>query len=267
MRLTVVGCSGSMSGPTSAASSYLLQADGTDPGSGRPRTYNVLLDCGPGAFGALMNHLDPAELDLVALSHLHADHIADLIGMHVFRRYHPGGAMGPVPVLAPAGALDRVRGVGGDDGEETYAGEFTFREHTPGSAVTVGPMRVESFEVRHPVPAYGLRVTGPSDRDDVEREVAVGYTGDTDSCRGVEDMARDVDLLLCEAAFVESRQEPRGLHLTGRRAGELAATAGVRRMVLTHLQPWTPPDVVREEVRQVWSGALEVAEAGARWVV
>jgi ribonuclease BN (tRNA processing enzyme) len=266
MRLTVVGCSGSMSGPASAASCYLVQADGAD-GSGRTRTWSVLMDLGSGAMGALLNHVDPAEVDLLALSHLHADHMVDMIGMQVYRRWHPVGGLSPLPVLAPAGALDRVRGVGGDDESETYAGEFTFAEHRPGAPVRVGPLTLESFPVNHPVPAFGLRVSGPSSRPDGPARVTLAYTGDTDLCGQLLPLAADVDLLLSEAAFQEGRDTVRGVHLTGRRAGELAASASVRRLVLTHLQPWTDPEVVRGEAQEAYTGPVDVAAPGARWVL
>ena len=51
MRVTVVGCSGSFAGPESPASSYLVQHE--DEG----RTWNLLLDLGSGALGALQLHL------------------------------------------------------------------------------------------------------------------------------------------------------------------------------------------------------------------
>ena len=266
MRLTVVGCSGSMSGPASPASCYLLQAQGPDD-SGVERTWSVVLDLGSGAMGALLNHLDPATLDLAVLSHLHADHMVDMIGMQVYRRWHPDGPLAPLEVLAPAGALERVRGVGGDEESETYEGEFAFREHLPGTAVRVGPLTVESFPVNHPVPAYGVRVTGPSSRPGGPERVTLAYTGDTDFCDGLVPLAADVDLLLSEAAFQEGRDTVRGVHLTGRRAGQLAAAAQVRRLVLTHLQPWTDPEVVRAEAHAVYDGPVDVAAPGATWVL
>ncbi|MFH5822358.1 MBL fold metallo-hydrolase [Georgenia sp. AZ-5] len=264
MRLTVVGCSGSMSGPGSAASCYLVQAAGEDE-DGSPRTWTVVLDLGSGAMGALMTHVDPAEIDLLAVSHLHADHMVDLIGMQVYRRWHPGGPLGPLTVLAPAGAVDRLRGVGGDGPDEDYAGEFTFREHDPATPVHVGPLRLEVFPVRHPVPAYGIRITGPSSLGN--GEVSLAYTGDTDSCDGVVALARGVDLLLSEAAFQEGRDTVRGVHLTGRRAGEVAAAGGAGRLVLTHLQPWTDPEIVRDEAIAVYDGPVDVAVPGARWTL
>ena len=48
MILTVVGVTGSMSGPASPASCYLLQAEGTDS-LGLPHTYSVVFDLGPGS--------------------------------------------------------------------------------------------------------------------------------------------------------------------------------------------------------------------------
>ena len=52
MQLTIVGCSGSVSGPDSPASSYLLQS----PYEGR--TFSLVLDLGPGALGHLYRYVE-----------------------------------------------------------------------------------------------------------------------------------------------------------------------------------------------------------------
>src|SRR5215213_4626507 len=80
MKLTVVGCSGSVSGPESP---YLVQA------SYAGGTFSLVLDLGPGAFGALYRYLDPAQVDAFALSHLHPDHCLDLCGYYVAAAYSP----------------------------------------------------------------------------------------------------------------------------------------------------------------------------------
>ena len=100
MKLTIVGCSGSLSGPDSPASSYLVQAPYQD------RMFSLLLDCGPGAMGALYRYLDPREVDAIALSHLHADHCLDLCGYYVAACYSPSA-----PVAAAAGIWSRQRGI------------------------------------------------------------------------------------------------------------------------------------------------------------
>ena len=84
MRITVLGCSGSVVGPDSPASGYLLRAPDTSP---------LVIDFGGGVLGALQRHADPGSVD-VLLSHLHADHCLDLPGLFVWRRYHPSPPTG-----------------------------------------------------------------------------------------------------------------------------------------------------------------------------
>lgn len=257
MRLTIVGCTGSMAGPTAAASSYLLEADDADG-----RTWRVLLDCGSGAFGPLQTLVDPTTIDAVGVTHLHPDHYADLCGLYVYLRYHPtDGSAARVgeeslEVRAPSGAEQKVAATFGLADDESFdCLAFTGWDDTPWQ---VGPMQIEAFRVDHPVEAYAFRVTGPSDRDP-SREVTIVYSGDTDECDGIVEAARDADLLLIEAAFVEERDEPRGIHLTGLRAGRVATRAGARSVLLTHLQPWNDPAMVIAEATATYVGPIDLA--------
>ncbi|WP_103062229.1 MBL fold metallo-hydrolase [Actinomyces qiguomingii] len=264
MKLTIVGCTGSMSGPDAVASSYLVQADDV-----AGRTWSVVLDLGPGAMGQLLRYLDPAELDAIAISHCHADHMVDLVGMHVYRRWNPAGCLDPVLTLGPGELLSRLNGVDGTSTRETYSTEFSFRVVEAGEAVRVGPLIITPFPALHPVDAFGYRVEGPGHDGD---RVSLAFTGDTDLCEGIEAMADGVDLLLAEAAFLEGRDTTRGIHLTGRRAGQLAAGTSGRggrrpagRLVLTHIQPWTDVDAPLAEAAAVYGGPLTVATPGASW--
>ena len=263
MRLTIIGCSGSMSGPQSSASSYLVQADGVDA-DGALRTYSIVLDLGPGSMGQLLRHLDPAELDAIAISHCHADHMVDLVGMHVYRRWLPTGALGPVACLGPSELLERLQGVDGVPPSERYATEFGFVTAVPGRSYSVGPMVIAPFEALHPVEAYGYRIEGPSGGPPA-LPGGHGLQGGTGSRRGMGGKGQGGGLHLAEAAFVEGRDTVGGMHMTGRRAGELAAQAGAGHLVLTHIQPWTDPAVPLKEAAEVYSGPLEAATADAVW--
>lgn len=276
MKLTVIGCAGSMSGPDSSASSYLVQATGTSE-DGEELIYSVVLDLGPGSMGQMLRYIDPADLDALLISHCHADHMVDMVGMHVYRRWNPTGALGPVLTVGPSELLSRLNGVDGTPPTETYASEFTFRTAVPGESFKVGPMTITPYEALHPVEAYGYRIEGPSERVGLEgqrRTVSLAFTGDTDLCESMCDMADGADLLLAEAAFVEGRDTMRGMHLTGKRAGQLAAgTAGkmprlpVGQLVLTHIQPWTEHRIPLRNAALVYNGPLEAATAGATWEI
>ncbi|NUU18644.1 MBL fold metallo-hydrolase [Cellulomonas humilata] len=257
MRLTVLGCAGSFPGPDSAASGYLVQADDADG-----RTWTVLLDLGNGALSALQRYGDPTGLDAVGLSHLHSDHVADMVVLNVLRRYRPEGPCPPVTVHGPAGTAERLAQMAGKDPATSTDGQFDVVEWRAGSAVVVGPMVLEPVPVEHPIPAFGIRVSGPSE-DDPARTVSLAYTGDTDACAGLDALATGVDLLLSEAAFVEGRDDvSRGIHLTGRRAGEAAARGGAGRLVLTHIPAWNDPAVSVAEAAAVYDGPIELARPG-----
>lgn len=275
MRLVTVGVAGSFPGPRSPASTYLLQVPGElAAASGLTgadaRDWNVVLDLGNGALGPLQRFVDPLDLDAVGLSHLHPDHFVDVCGLYVYLRYHPErgsvrtGVPSRLPVLGPTDTAARVEATYGAGPSDGLTEELDVRPWQPGVPVQVGPLTLEPYRVLHPVEAYGVRVTGPSTLRPGERAV-LAYTGDTDACDGVVELARDADLLLSEAAFHEGRDDgvERGIHLTGRRAGEVATAAGARRLVLTHLPAWNDPQRSRGEAREVYDGPLDVATTGA----
>lgn len=263
MKLTVVGCSGSMSGPEAPASCYLLQARG---GEDDERLYSVVLDLGAGAMGQLLRYVDPARLDALVFSHLHADHCADIVGMQVYRRWHPEGALPRLAVFSPGDGAARTRGISGDAESETYAGEFGFQQVKPGDTVRIGPMTVELFEAMHTISAVSIRVTGPAEGDPT-RQVVFTYTGDTDYTPSVVEAARGADFLLSEAAFEEGRDTVRGVHMTGRRAGQLAAEAGAKKLALTHLQPWTNKETNVRDASDAYRGDVFAVSAGDEYLI
>ncbi|MCB2177179.1 MAG: MBL fold metallo-hydrolase [Actinomycetales bacterium] len=259
MRLVVVGCAGSFPGPDTAASCYLVQADDA---SGR--TWNVVLDLGSGAIGPLQKMIDPAEIDAVALSHLHPDHMADVSGLYVYLRYRPDRRPGerPLPVYGPFGTASRLADAYGLEPGEEMTEQLTVHTWQADRAVQVGPLRLTPVPVNHPVPAYGIRVEGPSE-DDHDRTVTLAYTGDTDTCVGLDRLATGADLLLAEAAFLEGRDDAvRGIHLTGRRAGEAAERGGAAALLLTHIPAWNPPQIAAVEAAAVYTGPITTATAG-----
>lgn len=257
MRCTVIGCSGSLPGPDSPASCYLVEAEDVEG-----RTTRVVLDLGSGALGVLQRYADLAAVDAVLLSHLHPDHCLDLCGYYVALRFSPHGRRETrLPVYGPAGTHRRLAEAYGLPPAPGMSAEMDVRTWHDRAPMRVGPLTVTPYRVLHPAEAYGLRVEGPG--PDGRRRV-LAYTGDTDDCASLDELARDADLLLAEAAFHEGRDDGvRGIHLTGRRAGEVAARTGAARLVLTHLPPWNDRDRALAEAREVYDGPLEAATTGA----
>ncbi len=263
MELTVVGCSGSASGPESPASCYLIQA----PYHGR--TFSLVLDLGPGAFGALYRYLDPSEIDAIALSHLHPDHCLDVLAYYVAAKYSRPGAPWPGrPLYGPRGTARRL-GLAYDvptpDGLPSEPGPQLadhFAGHDWRPEQQIGPFDVRTARVAHPVETYAVRIQ--------ERAGTGGsmvFSGDTGPCPELDELAEGVDLLLVESAFMENADNPPGLHLTGRQAAQSGTAAGVSAIILTHIPPWHVPEDVLREATPHFDGPVMLATAGAHWSI
>lgn len=248
MKLTVLGCSGTYPGPTSACSSYLLEADG----------FRLVLDAGNGSLGELQNHCDVLDIDAVLLSHLHADHCLDLVANSYARRYHPDGIPPKLPVYGPVSTQDRLCGAFERRPDDGLSDIYDFRTIGPG-CVQLGPFRVELARVNHPVEAYAVRLSAGGG--------SVTYSGDTGACDQLVRLARGTDLFLCEAAFLDEPDNPPGIHLSGREAGEHATRADAGRLVLTHLVPWGDAKRSEEEAADAYPGDLVLAHSGAVYTV
>lgn len=255
MELTIVGCSGSVPGPDSPASCYLLTAPDAQDGD---REWRILLDLGSGALGALQRHTDPLALDAVVLSHLHPDHCLDLTGLQVMRGHGPHPPAADLDVWAPEGAGERMARAYGVREAEPMRG-MSFRELVGAVPIEVGPFTITPYVVRHPVPAFGLRVEAGGR--------VLAYTGDTDTCDALDPLLAGAHLALVEAGFAEEGQT-RGIHLTPTRAARAVAGAGgVERLLLTHLPPWSDPEVALRQAQACWDGPSTLAERGVTWSV
>jgi ribonuclease BN (tRNA processing enzyme) len=252
VKLTVLGCSGSLPGPDSPASGYLLEADG----------YKLVLDLGQGAFSALQRYAMPADVDAIVISHLHADHCIDLTAYIVALRYGGVGyrqrAAGErIPLIGPTGTRDRIGAAYDPLARKLGLQElFGFAGPTNGE---FGPFRLTFAPTNHPVPTSAVRVE--------QGGHSLVYSADTGESPELIRLAQGADLLLCEATFGPDEPYVPDLHLTGAQAGEHAEQAGVGRLVVTHVPPWCSREVAVEQAATTFGGAVEAATPGAEYVL
>ena len=135
----------------------------------------------------------------------------------------------------------------------------TFRPEVvaDGDAVRVGDLDLRFSRTDHPVETLAVRA------DSDGRSIA--YSADTGPAWSLAALGTGFDLAVVEATLDEDEAR-RVQHLTGRQAGRLAADAGARALLLTHLAPGTDPARRAAEAAEAYDGPVEVAEIHRTYV-
>jgi ribonuclease Z len=241
---------------------YVLRWDGEgllfDPGEG---TQRQMIHAGVSA----------SQITRICLTHVHGDHCFGLPG--VLSRMALDGVSHPVHLHYPASGEDVVRAL---VSVSTPGIDLRLYPHGGGGAIASG---LEVQPLKHRIETYGYRLKEPDGRrllpdrlaaagiqgaevGRLQREGAFGgvrlvdvsvprpgqgfaFVMDTAPCRGAEELADGVDLLVAESTFSD---DDGGLatqysHLTAGQAGELAGGAAVGTLILTHFSSRYGDDV------------------------
>jgi ribonuclease BN (tRNA processing enzyme) len=240
MRLTVLGGCGAWPPAGLACSGYMIEHDG----------FTLVVDLGYATVPRLLGHVDVGAVDAVYISHGHPDHCADLNPL-LRARAMRDDPLPPLPVYAPAGALDAVLAL---DRPETLAGSYQVRTVDPGESFDIGPFRADTRLLPHWRSNLGIRLTAAGK--------ALAYTGDTGPSDEVIKLAQDADLLIAEATHLDPVPLDARPYLSSARvAARQAAAAGAGRLLLTHLWPGTSHVAALAEAAAEYHGDLGVATA------
>ena len=251
MRLTVLG--GSAASPNAGMGCAGLLVD-----TGAAR---LALDLGPGTLPELRQHADFRTLDAVVISHMHVDHVLDLLALRHALAYNPIPAPAPIPVWLPPGGGELLARAAAPfdacDAPGRFAATVQVEEYDPTRPLPIGDAVVTFAPAVHYVPAWAMRVRAPGVAD-------LGYTGDTGPAAPLADFFAGVAVLVAEATLLEPGSQPvaeRG-SLTANEAGALAAAAGVGTLVLTHLWEEHGFEVIRQQAAAAFPGRIELAVPG-----
>ena len=216
MKLTILGKYGPFPAAGGACSGYFVEQGGT----------RVLIDCGSGVLSRLQQVCDIRELDGIVLSHLHSDHMSDMMILRYALDIRKTGGRyekGPLPVYLP----ENPRKV-----FEQIASEQAYRPIgiKSGEQVDIGALSFAFREMTHPVQSFAMAI------ENGDRKIV--YTGDTSLNPDIKDFAAGADLFLADAGLLERDRVPgRAPHLSAEEVGRIAKDAGVKRLILTHIRP------------------------------
>ncbi|MFB6241437.1 MAG: ribonuclease Z [Candidatus Nanosalina sp.] len=265
----------------------------------------ILFDCGEGTQRRLMeDKLGLMKISRIFISHWHADHFSGLLGL--IQTMEMEGREEPLYIYGPPRTeefTDRIL----DTGYFRRNFDIFVEDIMEGDEIVGEGYSVEPFEVEHGINAFGYvfreEDTRKANKEKME-ELGLGsspkigklkegetiewngeeispeevieevpgrkvvYSGDTSKCENMIQYAENADLLIHEATCLHQMIEDRKGHTSAKQAGEIAAEAGVEKLVLTHISRRfrNSADELEEEASEEFRN-VEVAEDGQKFEV
>ncbi len=218
-------------------------------------TRRILIDCGDNALVSLKkNEVGPNTITDLILTHFHPDHTGSLplflMTMWLEKRTLP------LTIHGLEYTLDRAKALLGLFGWSNWAGMYPVTFNTAkeeGSTTLIQDInfKVSAMPVLHLIPTIGLRF-------DFAAGQTVTYSCDTEPCDNLMKLANGADILLQESAG------PGKGHTSAAQAGEIAAAANVKHLILIHYDL----NVGREELLRLaqknFTGEVSLAVDGMK---
>mgnify|MGYP001064071711 CR=1 FL=1 len=243
LKVTVCGSSGGYPAAGRACSGYLLESGGG----------SLMLDIGAAALPNMLRYIDADRLDGLALTHMHYDHYSDIYGLCTARRFWES-ELPPVRLLAPGGAWGTIASPLSESSREAFSRCLDISTPREGEPVELEGFDVAAAPASHVVEALSFKVSAEGR--------SVCYSGDTEVCDALLELARGVDLLICEATFTSEVAQKAPGHMYASEAGRVAREAGVGALLLTHLWPTLDAERALEEAASEFAGPVDVAVEG-----
>jgi len=217
---------------------------------------SIVFDLGSGSVRRLWEEgVDVRRIDVLALSHFHPDHTADLVPLLFALRNPEFGCDGSMLLAGPSGLKEyvtRLEEIYGDwmrpPGLQLQVVEMDEEE------IRIGSLTLTAASSGHTRESLAFRV----DRGDT----SVVYGGDSVVCDSLVRLANRADLLVLESSFPEG--SPSEGHMTPSGAAGVAAGAEAKKLLLTHFYPAADRADCLSPARRNYDGEVVLAEDGLR---
>ena len=238
MQLRFLGTGAALPAPDRVQSGMLLQV-----GDRR-----LLIDAGSGVLHRLAGtETGVGGVDAVLLTHLHLDHVADLLPLYKARWLAEAEGL---TVVGPSGTQALVEAL--FDAFEYLDGRLpvAVREIDAGST-TVAGVDVTATPTRHSLPGFAYRF-----------EDALTVSGDTQEFEGLIDVAERGSVLVHDCSFPDDVSA--SAHTTPSKLARVLEDAALDRVYLTHLYPQTDGKhaAMVDTIEAAFDGEVQVAADG-----
>ncbi len=217
----------------------------------------ILLDLGPGTMRRLLHcHVSIFDLTHIFVSHFHPDHTSELVPL-IFATKYPDTAARtqPLHLLGGQGLKKFYKGLHGAYGDWIVLpdGLLVIREidTLAGEKLVFDDFELIARPTDHRPESLAVRINAANG-------TCMAYSGDTDLCDALADVAHQADLFICESAMPDDMKVPG--HMTPALAGLAATRARARHLVLTHLYPPCDDVDIAKQAAAKYKGPVTTAE-------
>ncbi|MGI6776971.1 MAG: MBL fold metallo-hydrolase [Acetivibrionales bacterium] len=232
MKLTILGNEGPFPSAGGACSGYLI----------REGSRNILLDCGNGVLSNLQRFISYEELDAIVLTHLHSDHMSDMMVLKYALQIKKNRGLTEkiIDVYAPDEPREEYNRL---DVKEAY----NLKTITEDLVLTFGNLKLNFCEVKHPVKCFAVSAENGRKR--------FVFSGDTSWNERIIGFSREADLLMLDAGLLTRDKTSDDVpHLTAKECGIVAKEAEAKRLLLTHFWPeYDRMELIKEAKEKFYS--------------
>lgn len=222
MKLTVIGCSDAFGSGGRLQTSFHIQSSASQ----------VLIDCGATTLiGLARENIDPNQISVIFISHLHGDHYSGLVWWLLHAR-HVAHRTRPLTIVGPTGLQDRLDAASeilfpGSSGQAPDF-DLKFLTYAEPEPLAVDDITVTPFVVSHPSGAtsYALRLQ-------VDGKT-IAFSGDTEWVETLVPAAQDADLYITECFAYDSDVR---YHMNWQIISKNLARLTAKTIMLTHMGP------------------------------
>jgi ribonuclease BN (tRNA processing enzyme) len=243
--LTVLGGSAASVGTGQGCAGYLVEHGET----------RIVLDLGPGTLQELRKHTDFRAIDAVVISHLHVDHMLDVVSMRFSLSYNPVKPTRRVGLWMPPGGIELLNRLAaafdfeGDPGT-FFSNVFDVAEYDPDRSLTIGEFDLTFAPTVHWVPCWAIRVHPATGGD-------VFYSADTGPTADLAGLAAGAEVVMTESTTpIDQKADGFRGHIAIDEGVSLARNAGASTFVVTHMFEENDPATTVEMARTMFDGKV-----------
>lgn len=244
MKLTILGSGTGIVTARRGSSGYLV----------RVKDKNILIDSGSGTLKKLAESSSSfKEIDYAIYTHFHPDHILDLISLLFALRIPSNDDKAKsLTIIGPYGMENLYQNLVRDFNNfiEPRGYDLVIKELADDN-VDFKDFKISSCLVKHLDNSIAYRIESKDGR-------TLAYSGDTDYCKSMVELAKKVDVLLLECSYPKHIKVEG--HLNATLAGKIARESNCKRLILTHLYPICDEYDVLDQCREEFSGDIILAE-------